>query len=383
VAEATDHPVPLRTIAREWGRIGVIGFGGPPAHLTLLRRLCVDQRGWMDEHDFEDAVATANLLPGPASTQVALYCAWRLRRLAGLLVGGAGFILPGLTAILALAALFLAGTPPRAVLGAAAGAGAAVPAVALAAALALIPASWHRAGTGGGRARWIVYAALGGATAALSGRLLVFVILGAGLVETLVRARPGRPGFFPLLAAAAPATGGTLALIWVALKVGALSFGGGFVIIPLMQADAVSHYHWMTNSQFLTAVALGQVTPGPVVQTVAVVGYAEGGLPAGLLAALVAFTPSFLFVGLGAPHFERLRSAPRLRAFLAGAGPAACGAIAGSAIPLARALSHLWQLPVLALALLVVLGLRRSSLVALLGAGALGVVAALAGAPLR
>src|SRR5207302_9683030 len=128
-----------------------------------------------------------------------------------------------------------------------------------------------------------------------------------------------------------------------AFKVGALSYGGGFVIIPLMQGDAVNHYHWMTNAQFLNAVALGQVTPGPVVQTVAVVGYAAAGLAGGLLAAVVAFAPSFTFVLLGAGRFDRIRADQRASAFLSGAGPAAIGAILGSAIPLARALSQPWQ----------------------------------------
>ena len=110
-------------------------------------------------------------------------------------------------------------------------------------------------------------------------------------------------------------------LAWVAVKVGALSFGGGYVIIPLMQHDAVHTYHWMTTAQFLSAVALGQVTPGPVVQTVAVVGYAAAGLTGGLLAALIAFAPSFAFVLAGGRHFDQFRRSARARAFLAGSGP--------------------------------------------------------------
>jgi chromate transporter len=183
------------------------------------------------------------------------------------------------------------------------------------------------------------------------------------------------------LAAASTAAGGLAALAWTALKVGALSFGGGFVIIPLMQHDAVTTYHWMSGNQFLSAVALGQITPGPVVQTVAVVGYAAGGIGGGLLAALVAFSPSFLFVIGGAPHFDRLRASVRIQAFLTGAGAAAIGAIGGAAIPLGLALTHLWQLGVLALAALWLLGLRRSVVWGLLGAGLLGVVAVAAGAP--
>jgi chromate transporter len=181
----------------------------------------------------------------------------------------------------------------------------------------------------------------------------------------------------PMLAAGAIGSGVLLSVAWVAFKVGALSYGGGFVIIPLMQADAVSHYHWMTGGQFLNAVALGQITPGPVVQTVAVVGYAAAGLAGGILASVVAFTPSFAFVLLGARRFDQIRSDRRARGFLDGAGPAAIGAIFGSAIPLARALTHPWQYAVLGGALVLLLGLRRGVVVTLLGAGAAGVIVAL------
>jgi chromate transporter len=176
-------------------------------------------------------------------------------------------------------------------------------------------------------------------------------------------------------------TGGVAALSWVAFKVGALSYGGGFVIIPLMQHDVVVIYHWMSGAQFLNAVALGQVTPGPVVLTVAVVGYAASGLWGGVLAAVVAFAPSFVFVVVGAGHFDRLRGDPHVQAFFAGAGSAVIGAIAGSAIPLGQELAHLWQLGLLALAAVWLLALRRGVVLALVGAGAIGVIAVLAGAP--
>ena len=104
--------VTLATIAREWTRLGCVGFGGPPAHIALLRHLCVDQHHYLDAAEFEDAIAATSLLPGPASTQLAIYCAWRLRGVRGALVGGLGFILPGLALIIALSALFLAHDPP-------------------------------------------------------------------------------------------------------------------------------------------------------------------------------------------------------------------------------------------------------------------------------
>ena len=379
--------VSLGTVLREWGRIGCIGFGGPPAHIALLRKLCVDDRKWLSTQEFEDAIAACNLLPGPASTQLAIFCAWRVRGRVGALVGGAAFIVPGLIVILALAALFLQGDPPTVVKAAGAGAGAAVAAVAVQAGSSLMPAAWKRARYRGSRTRWVAYLLLGGAAAATVGPWLVLLLIACGLVEVVARRVVSPPRdraapALPVLVGAGLGGGVLLSIAWVAIKVGALSYGGGFVIIPLMQADAVDHYHWMTAAQFLNAVALGQITPGPVVQTVAVVGYAGAGLVGGVLASVVAFSPSFAFVLLGADRFDRLRADPQVRAFLDGAGPAAIGAILGSAIPLTRALGEPWQYPVLAGAAILALGLRRGPVLTLLTAAAAGVVIVLAGGPL-
>jgi chromate transporter len=220
--------------------------------------------------------------------------------------------------------------------------------------------------------------AAGAAAAATIGPWLVLVLLGAGAVELVLQRSVRLVGVAPLFA-----TGGLPALVWVAFKVGALSYGGGFVIIPLMQGDAVNRYHWMTAGQFLNAVALGQVTPGPVVQTVAVVGYAAAGVGGAFLAALVAFSPSFAFILAGGERFHRLRRDERARAFLNGAGPAAIGAILGSAVPLARALHESWQFGVLAAAAIALLVLRRGVVSTLLVAGIAGTAVALAGGPLQ
>jgi len=378
--------VSLWTIVREWTRFGCIGFGGPPSHIALVRRLCVEERKWIEATEFEDAIASVNLLPGPASTQLAIFCAWRLRRTVGAILGGVCFIFPGLVLILVLSAVFLAHHPPHWILGAAAGAGAAVPAVALSAASGLVPSSWKRIGTARGqRARWLLYGLIGAAAAAAIGPYLVLVLLSCGLFEIAIRregsASSSARTAVGAVAAHAIALGGFDALAWVALKVGALSYGGGFVIVPLMQHDAVTTYHWMTGAQFLNAVALGQVTPGPVVLTIAVVGYAAGGIRGGLLGALVAFTPSFLFILFGAPRFDRIRANLTIQSFLSGAGPAVIGAIAGSAIPLGLAFQHLWQVPVLAGALVWFFVLRHGVVSGLLVAGGVGVVLALTGVP--
>jgi chromate transporter len=216
---------------------------------------------------------------------------------------------------------------------------------------------------------------------------LVLVLLACGFIEVLIRTE-GHPASTTsarvvagAVAGHALALGGFGALAWVAFKVGALSYGGGFVIVPLMQHDAVTTYHWMTGGQFLNAVALGQVTPGPVVLTTAVVGYAAKGIRGGLFATLVAFTPSFLFVLSGAPRFDRIRANLVIQSFLTGSGPAVVGAIAGSAIPLGLAFQHLWQIPVLAGALVWLFAVRRGVVSGLLIAGGIGVVLALTGIP--
>jgi chromate transporter len=253
------------------------------------------------------------------------------------------------------------------------------------------------------RAALLTYALAGGLAAAFAGPWLVLVLLAAGAIEVLrsdVRGAgdssggtgsgtgtgtggdSGRSGTASLLPLAlhAPSSGGLLALAWTAVKVGALAFGGGFVIVPLMQADAVSTYHWMSHAQFANAVALGQLTPGPVLQTVAAVGYAADGLAGGLLAALIAFAPSFAFVLGGGGAFERLLANASVRAFLRGAAPAAAGAIVGAAVPLAADLSEVWQFLLLSCAAVALLVMRRGTLATMLLAALAGLVVVALGA---
>jgi chromate transporter len=384
-SSAVDKRVPLALIAREWSRIGVTGFGGPPVHIALLRRLCVERTGWLAASEFEDGIAATNLLPGPASTQLAIFCAWRLRGWLGAIIGGICFILPGLILIILLSALFLEAHPPTWILAAALGAGAAVPAIAITAGTGLVGGSWTRVGSDRlRRARWVVYLVIGVAAGATVGAYLVLVLLALGLIEVAIQRdwRRDPPvaaiAMLPLLVPAI-SIGGLAALAWVAIKVGALSYGGGFVIIPLMQHDAVVTYHWMTSAQFLNAVALGQVTPGPVVLTVATVGYAAAGLGGSLLATLMAFAPSFIFVLAGARHLDRLRGNRSIQAFLTGAGATVIGAIIGSAVPLGLALSQFWQLGILAGSLIWLLLFRRGVVSAILIAAALGVAASFLG----
>jgi chromate transporter len=360
----TSIRLPWRRIAREWVVLGFTGFGGPPAHVNLLRRLTTQRNEWLTDEEFNDALATTNLLPGPGSTQLAMYCAWRLGGVVGAIIGAAGFIVPGLVAIIALSMVFFAHHPANWILGAGAGAAAVVPAIAILNAWNLVGPTRERLPT---MWRWWTYLFIGVVVTVIAPAFLVIALLGCGIVELGIEARGAWSVTALTIKFAVPTA---LALSWVAFKVGALSYGGGFVIIPLMQHDVVTLHHWMTGSQFANAVALGQATPGPVVLTVAAVGYAAGGLGAALLATAVAFTPSLLFVMVGGRHFRALRRRPSASRFLAGAGVCVTGAIGASAVPLSQTFVHPWQWVIAVLALGVVF-VRRLSVVALMGGAAL------------
>ncbi len=362
--------VPLKTVLREWGRIGVIGFGGPPAHVALLRELVVERRRWIRARDFEDANAACQLLPGPASTQMSIYCARRVAGNAGALAGGLAFVLPGLLLTLAIAAVALQDDPPAWVRGFGAGAAAAVVAVVAQAGLQLARASLAGRATG----RAVAYGLAGAAATVLVGPFVVLVLLACGFLELGLR-RSARAAVhaWPLaLPLAVTGAAALPALAWTALKVGALAYGGGFVIVPLMQGDALAH-DWLTDAEFANAVAYGQITPGPVTHTIALVGWAAAGPAGALIASAIAFAPSFAFVLLGGERFQALRGRPGPRAFLDGAGPAAVGAILGASILLAATLDETWQIAVLAAAA-VALALRRRPLEVLLGGAAAGLL---------
>ncbi len=334
----------------------------------MMRRQWVDT-GVVEANEFTDAFASVSLLPGPASTQLALWLGWRLRGYAGLLAAAGFFITPAVALVLFFSWLVVGPGHPVVLEAAALGAAAVVPAVALRAAVDLGRGYKIAELARARQVRLSLYVLVGIVTCILSPLLLVVAMILSGVAEIAVTQRSH--------AALAAVGGGTAtkgALAWMALKVGALSFGGGFVIVPLMHGDAVSTHHWMTAAAFSSVVAIGQLTPGPVVATVAGVGYAAGGLGAGVFAALVAFTPSILFVGAGARHLTRIRQHPVARAFLDGAGPAATGAIVGSAYLLLRSCTHPWQWPIAAVGALAIVAVRRSPTVWLLAGTAAGLV---------
>ena len=341
----------------------------------MLRDLTVERRRWIDAREFEDANAAVQLIPGPAGTQLAIYCAMRVGGTCGRDRSAVSpSSCPGWLLILAISALALADSPPRVDprdrRGRRGGGRGGGRAGGHRRSIALQPAA--------ARARESSYVVVGAVATVFAGAGLVLALLACGFVELAWRRRPGAAVHAWPVALILAVTGAAAlpALAWTALKVGALSYGGGFVIIPLMQEDAVETYGWMTSAEFANAVAYGQLTPGPVVQTVAIVGWAAAGLGGALLASVVAFAPSFLVIGLTAERFERLRRSGAARAFLDGAGPAAAGAILGATVPLFEPLDEAWQYGVLAGAALLLL-LGRAPIWALAGGALAGLLSTL------
>jgi len=337
--------------------------------------MMVEREQWLTAREFQDAVAATSLLPGPASTQLAIYCARAVAGFKGAIVGGLAFIVPGFVLIVVLAELFLAHGRNDWVRGASAGAAAAVVVVIVLAGIGFARGFPHHA-RGPLLLRSVLYATAGAAATVSLGPWVLAVLLGSGIVETAWQLRSATPLVW---------LGGTAklpALVWTAFKVGGLSFGGGLVIIPLMQHDVVHAHHWLSERQFADAVALGQLTPGPVVLTVSVVGYAVSGVAGAALAAAVAFAPSFAFVLAGAPYFSQLRERPGPRAFLDGAGPAAVGAIFGAAALIAPQAWKEWWQPLVIVAAVAAAALGRSSFFVLALGLVLGLLAAAVGLPL-
>jgi chromate transporter len=362
------HDVPWRVVVARFLRLGLLGFGGPSNHLAIMRRQWVES-GDIEVQEFSDAFAAVSLLPGPASTQLAMWIGWRIKAWRGLATAATLFVVPAVALVLVLSTLLYGSHHVTDLEAVALGAAAIVPAIALRAGWDLT--SGYR-NTPRSRDQWtrlILYITAGVAITLLVPTWLPVALVGAGVAEVVVR-EGGR--VHRVVAAGFGAAKGSL--IVLALKVGALSFGGGFVIVPLMRGDAVTTHHWMTASAFSIAVALGQLTPGPVVATIAAVGYAAGGTFGGIVAAAVAFAPSLVFVGVGARRFSAVRSRPAWRAFFDGAAPAAAGAIAASALVLARGCPHHWQWPLIAVGVSLVVLLRRSTTWTLVAGGLVGLL---------
>jgi chromate transporter len=312
----------LGELARLFLRLGATAFGGPAAHIAMMHDEVVRRRGWLDEPRFLDLVGAANLIPGPTSTELAIHIGWEQRRWAGLAVAGLSFIVPAVLITGAIAWAYLEyGTTPS-VAWLLYGVKPVVLAVVLQAIWLLVPRAartWPLRALG---ALAVVAAALG------VGELVVLACAGAAaLAWHLAAVRPMGPGLplVPLLPfAAAAATGAAAtavtlpALFAVFFKIGAVLFGSGYVLLAFLRADLVEHLGWLSEAQLIDAIAVGQVTPGPVFTTATFIGYLLAGPGGALVATLGIFLPAFVFVALSGPLLPRLRASPRAAAFLDG-----------------------------------------------------------------
>lgn len=388
--DSGDRRGALLEVARVFLRLGATAFGGPAAHIALMEDELVRRRSWVSRERFLDLLGAANLVPGPNSTELAIHLGYVRAGWPGLVVAGACFIVPAALMVGALAWAYVRlGALPDAA-GILAGVKPVV-LVVVADALArfartvvLRPSFDARERVG---AAALVAAAV---VATLLGANELLVLLGAGALSALRVLRPrasacvASPALaaaaLPLGLTAAPATPATAAgLFAVFVKIGSVLYGSGYVLLAFLRADLVERLGWLTDAQLLDAVAVGQVTPGPVFTTATFVGYLAAG-PAGAAAATIGiFLPAFVLVALSGPLVPRLRASPAAGAFLDGVNAASLALMAVVTLQLGRdALSSVTALAIGALAALLLWRFRVNSAWLVVGGAAVGWVSALA-----
>jgi chromate transporter len=331
----------LSGLVRYFLWLGATGFGGPIALVGCMQRDLVEERQWFTAEEYREGLALAQLAPGPLAAQLAMYLGWARGGAAASALVGVAFVLPSFVMVLALAVAYIRYGGLAWMQGAFYGIGAAVIAIIARSAVKLT-----RLTLGRGALLWGLFAVAAAVTAWTESEI-VWVFLGAGALTVLVRAR--RPWSRPralgiallppglLAGLAGPATSETLWRIgWYFAEAGAFVFGSGLAIVPFLHGGVVRELGWLSERQFLDAVAVAMITPGPVVITVAFIGYLVAGPAGAVVAALAIFLPCYLFTVIPAPHFRRWSRDGNVRAFVDGVTAATTGAIAGAAIVLGR-----------------------------------------------
>ncbi|HYR29665.1 MAG TPA: chromate transporter [Thermoanaerobaculia bacterium] len=317
-------------------RLGTFGFGGPIALAGYMQRDLVEERGWVTKDEYVKGLALAQLAPGPLAAQLAIYLGWARAGILGATLVSIAFVLPSFLMVIAISVAYVRFGGLAWMQAAFYGIGAAVIAIILRSAYKLV-----RLTLGGDRVLWVIFIANAIATAVMEAEV-VSLILGSGVATLLLRTARARAtplAIVPPIALAAAGSGTAAAgtsLFWFFTKAGAFVFGSGLAIVPFLYGGVVREHGWLTDQQFLDAVAVAMITPGPVVITVAFIGYLVQGLGGAALAALGVFLPCYLFVVIPAPFYARFAGNPRLAAFVDGVTAAATGAIAGAVYVLAR-----------------------------------------------
>ncbi len=375
-------PYSLRGFLLYFVRLGTLGFGGPIALAARMEKDLVEERGWISRQDYVEGLAFSQLSPGPLAAQLAMYLGWVRAGRFGAAVVSAAFILPSFLMAIVVAAAYVYLGQLSWIQGMFYGIGAAVIAIIAQSAFRLA-----RKTLGKDPLLWIVFASVAIATV-WTGSEIVWLFVLCGVISVVVKAAPAflsKPavpsiaaGFGWLLTGAQGTASTSLlwSLFFFFLKAGAFVFGSGLAIVPFLYGGVVGRFHWLTEQQFLDAIAVAMITPGPVVITAAFIGYLVAGLLGGTVAAIAVFAPPFLIVLLAAPYYRRFAGNPQVKAFVQGVTAAAVGAIAGAAVILGK--RSLVDIPTLMIGLitfLVLVKLRKvPEPVLILMAGGIGLL---------
>jgi len=361
-------------------RLGTFGFGGPIALAGYMQRDLVEARRWISKQDYLEGLALAQLMPGPLAAQLAMYLGWVRARVFGASLVALFFVFPSWLMVLGLSLLYVRFGGLAWMQGAFYGIGAAVIAIIARSAVKLVKMTVQK-----DKLLWAIFAVMMVVTA-ITASEIVWLFLFSGVLTLLLKAPPRlRAGTH--LGAVAPAwllTGlhgvsslGAVATVFLYFAAaGAFVFGSGLAIIPFLHGGVVEKYHWLTERQFLDAVAVAMITPGPVVITVAFIGFLVAGLAGAAAATVGVFLPCYLMVVIPAPYYRRFAQNRQIKAFVTGVTSAATGAIAGAAIVLGR--RAVFDIPTAAIftgTLLVLVGIKKvPEPLVILAAGVLGVL---------
>jgi len=367
---------PVLELATVFLRLGLTAFGGPAAHVALMETELVRRRQWLSAERFLDLFGAANLLPGPSSSELAIFIGYERAGLLGLVIAGVCFILPAALLAGGLAAAYVRfGALPQ-VAGLLYGVKPVIIAIVVQAIWGLAPKAL--------KSRTLAGVGLAAAVASVCGVDALAVFLGAGLLAVLSSKFASRTldasSFAALLGpgalgSAAPIT--LLGIFGVFLKLGAVVFGSGYVLVAFLREDLVNRLHWLTERQLLDAIAVGQITPGPVFTTATFIGYLLAGPLGAALATIAIFLPGFVFVALGRPLLARLRRSPVAGTFLDGVNAAALAVMCVATAQLARAALVDALTLLLALAALAALRSKLNSVWLIAGGALVGIARAL------
>ena len=338
----TPAQVPFRKVIFYFLELGSLGFGGPIATVGYMQRDLVEQRQWVSKRDLLDGIALGQAMPGPLAAQVAMWVGYLRRGALGALATATAFVAPSFLMVLVIGYLYVRYQGLPLVQSLFYGISPAVIAI-------VVLAAWKLARLTGGKdvRLWVVSGLVGLATATTGTEIALLIVLSAVVIMVwdapsnwLPWRRTGMTLGFPLQTASALGTlagaSTLLGLFIFFLKAGAFIFGSGLAIVPFLRQGVVLDNHWLTEPQFLDAVAVGMITPGPVVITAVFIGYLVAGLPGAIASGIGIFTPIYLGVVIPGRWFLRHREDPRLRGFVKGATAGAAGAIGGATVVLAR-----------------------------------------------